>query len=44
VVLVEIGGSGEVTGLNGLTDGSVHAEGAREAAMARARARGFLGA
>ena len=43
VALVEIGGTGEVTGLNALTEGSIHADKVREAAVARGRARGFLG-
>jgi urease beta subunit len=41
VVLVALGGSREVHGLNGLSEGSVEAAGL-EAALARARARGFL--
>ena len=44
VTLVAIGGSGEVTGLNNLTNGSVHAEAVKHEALARARARGFKGA
>ena len=43
VTLVAFGGSGEVFGLNALTDGST-APSAREAALERARARGFRGA
>jgi urease subunit gamma/beta len=43
ITLVAIGGSGEVTGLNNLTNGSVHAEAVRQAALARARAQGFKG-
>jgi urease beta subunit len=41
VVLVALGGSREVHGLNGLSEGSVEAAGL-EAALGRARARGFL--
>jgi urease subunit gamma/beta len=41
VVLVALGGSREVHGLNGLSEGSVEPAGL-EAALARARARGFL--
>jgi urease subunit gamma/beta len=43
VTLVAFGGSGEVFGLNALTNGSTAAS-AREAALERARARGFRGA
>jgi urease subunit gamma/beta len=43
VVLVAFGGSGEVFGLNALTNGSTAAS-ARDAALERARARGFRGA
>jgi len=43
VTLVAFGGSGEVFGLNALTDGST-APSARDAALERARARGFRGA
>ena len=41
VTLVALGGSREVYGLNGLTEGRVEPE-TLEAALARARARGFL--
>jgi len=44
VTLVELGGSATVTGLNNLTNGPVHAAGAWEAALTRARERGFRGA
>ncbi len=44
VTLVEFGGTGELLGLNGLTDGSRHAEQTRERALRRARERGFKGA
>ena len=44
VTLVEIGGTGEVTGLNRLTDGSVHSEAVKARALARAREHGFRGA
>ena len=44
VTLVEIGGTGEVTGLNDLTRGSIHDRAVRTAALARARERGFRGA
>jgi urease subunit gamma/beta len=43
VQLVAFGGSGEVFGLNALTNGST-ADSEREAALARARERGFKGA
>jgi urease subunit gamma/beta len=43
VALVEVGGTGEVTGLNALTEGSIHADEVRDAAIARGRTRGFLG-
>lgn len=43
VILVAFGGTGEVFGLNALTDGST-APGARDAALERARERGFRGA
>jgi urease subunit gamma/beta len=42
--LVEFGGRGELTGLNNLTDGVSTDPRVREAALARARARGFRGA
>lgn len=44
VTLVELGGSATVTGLNNLTNGSVHSPGVREAALRRARELGFQGA
>ena len=44
VSLVEFGGRGELTGLNNLTDGLSSDPKVREAALARARARGFKGA
>ena len=44
VTLVAFGGSGEVTGLNGLTEGSVFSDAVREAALERARELGFRGA
>lgn len=44
VTLVELGGSATVTGLNNLTNGSVHSPDVREAALRRARDRGFQGA
>jgi urease subunit gamma/beta len=43
VQLVAFGGSGEVFGLNGLTNGRT-TESERDAALARARERGFKGA
>lgn len=43
VTLVEFGGRKELLGLNGLTDGEAN-EGTREAALLRARERGFKGA
>ncbi len=44
VTLVAFGGSGEVFGLNRLTDGSIRGELRRAEAMRRARDRGFKGA
>jgi urease subunit gamma/beta len=44
VTLVELGGSATVTGLNNLTNGSVRAAEVKEAALRRARERGFRGA
>lgn len=44
VTLVAIGGTREVTGLNGLVNGALDAPGAREAALALAAERGFAGA
>ena len=44
VTLVEFGGSGEMVGLNDLTQGSRRSESVKQAALARARARGFKGA
>ncbi len=44
VALVAIGGTREVTGLNGLVNGPLDAAGAREAALSLAAERGFAGA
>ena len=44
VTLVAFGGSGEIFGLNRLTDGSIRSELRREEALKRARDRGFKGA
>ena len=46
MTLVEFGGTGEVFGLNSLTDGSIRGElrRARKQALRRARERGFKGA
>ena len=44
VTLVAFGGSGEIFGLNRLTDGSIRGELRREEALRRARGRGFKGA
>ena len=44
VTLVEFGGSGEMVGLNDLTQGSRRSESVKQEALARARARGFKGA
>ena len=44
VALVAFGGSGEVFGLNRLTDGSIRGEIRRAESVRRARARGFKGA
>ena len=44
VALVAFGGSGEMVGLNDLTQGSRRSESVKQEALARARARGFKGA
>ena len=44
VTLVALGGTGEVTGLNALTNGSIHSEAVKREAMERARAAGYRGA
>lgn len=44
VELVAFGGTGEIFGLNGLTDGSVRGEARKAEALRRARERGFRGA
>ena len=44
VTLAAFGGTGEIVGLNALTNGTTHGEDARDAALARARERGFRGA
>ena len=44
VTLVEFGGSGEMVGLNDLTQGSRRSASVKREALARARARGFKGA
>jgi len=44
VTLTEFGGSGEVYGLNNLTDGSTRGDAQKKAALARAKAKGFRGA
>jgi urease subunit gamma/beta len=44
VTLVAFGGTQEIFGLNGLTDGALADTGLREAALARAAQRGFEGA
>ncbi len=44
VTLVAIGGTGAVSGFNGLTEGSVRSAATRERAIKRARAAGFKGA
>jgi urease subunit gamma/beta len=44
VALVAFGGSGELYGLNGLTNGSARSEEVKKAALQRARERGFRGA
>jgi urease subunit gamma/beta len=44
VALVAFGGSGEVFGLNNLTDGTTKGEKAKKDALARAKAQGFKGA
>jgi len=44
VTLTEFGGSGELLGLNNLTDGNWRSESTKAQALARARERGFKGA
>jgi urease subunit gamma/beta len=44
VTLCEFGGTGELGGLNSLTDGSRHHPAVKEQALRRARERGFRGA
>jgi urease subunit gamma/beta len=44
VMLTEFGGTGELLGLNALTEGNWRSESNRAAALARARERGFKGA
>ena len=44
VVLTEFGGTGELLGLNGLTEGNWRSESNKVEALQRARARGFKGA
>jgi len=44
ITLCEFGGSGELGGLNRLTDGSRHVPAVKEQALRRARERGFRGA
>jgi urease subunit gamma/beta len=44
VVLTEFGGTGELLGLNALTEGSWKSEANKAEALMRARARGFKGA
>ena len=44
VALTGFGGSGELSGLNGLTDGSIRSDRRKDAALRRARERGFRGA
>jgi urease subunit gamma/beta len=44
VTLTEFGGTRELHGLNGLTNGSARSQGVKDAAMQRAKERGFRGA
>ena len=44
VMLVQVGGTGDLSGFNGLTDGSIYSPEVKEAALAKARERGFRGA
>jgi urease subunit gamma/beta len=44
VTLAAFGGSGEIFGLNNLTDGSTRADAQKKAALAKAKAKGFRGA
>ena len=43
VTLVAIGGTGDISGLNGLTEGRIDDPAVRVAALARAKAQGYLG-
>ena len=43
VTLVQIGGTGEVSGFNGLVNGSIHDEAVKAASLVRARDAGFRG-
>lgn len=44
VTLTEFGGSGELFGLNNLTNGSIHSDGTKADALRRAKEQGFKGA
>jgi urease subunit gamma/beta len=44
VTLAAFGGSGEIFGLNNLTDGTIKGESAKAKALAKAKAGGFKGA
>jgi urease subunit gamma/beta len=44
VTLAAFGGTGEIFGLNNLTDGTTRGEKSKAAALAKARAQGFKGA
>ena len=44
VTLASFGGSGEIFGLNNLTDGPTHGDSRKNEALARAKAKGFRGA
>jgi urease subunit gamma/beta len=44
VTLVAFGGTGEITGLNNLTEGQIHDPAVKQVALARAKARGYRGA
>ena len=44
VPLVQVGGTGELSGFNGLTNGSNHSDEVKQAALEKARERGFRGA
>lgn len=44
VALIKIGGTGEITGLNNLTNGSIHSDEVKQEALQRAHDQGYKGA